>query len=133
MQPRKLLCSIMLLPFFRYDLYPRQHWPLPKGWWLQTFVHVLLLGKLVVRVAISVYGPIQLLKGHQSCDQLIISVKESSKPLLCFHVLDLLMLIRTSAGIHINLHSAIFFDGAICRTRSDGLRSGSLRSALSHD
>ena len=66
---------------------------------LQTLVDMLLFGKLIVGVAISVNRPIQLLKGHESRDQLIIGVKKCSKPLLRFNVLDLSMLARALTAL----------------------------------
>jgi hypothetical protein len=39
---------------------------------------MLLFGKLIVRIAVGINRPIQLLEGHESSDQLVIGVKKCS-------------------------------------------------------
>jgi hypothetical protein len=56
-----------------------------------TFVSMLLLSQLVVRVTIRINGLIQIFKRCQCIHKLVIGSQKRSKPLLCFYKLDLVI------------------------------------------
>ena len=48
-----------------------------------------LMSYLIVRIAICIDGPVQLLKSHQGSYKLIVSMEKGSKPLFRVHMMDL--------------------------------------------
>lgn len=59
-----------------------------------------LFGKFIVRVTVSIDGSIELLERHQGVDQLIVGMKQSSKPLFMLDVVNL-SLISISCTRHL--------------------------------
>lgn len=53
-----------------------------KGSREHTAVEMGLLGELVVRVAVGVDRAVQLLEGHQGCDEFVVGVQQAAEPLL---------------------------------------------------
>lgn len=50
-----------------------------------------LFCEFVIRVTVSVYRLVQLLKGHESVDQFIVGVEERAKPLFVIDVMNLFL------------------------------------------
>ena len=48
-----------------------------------------MLRKVIVGITVGVDRAIQLLKCHEGCDELVVGVQETAKPLLRFNKVDL--------------------------------------------